>query len=274
MAIAMLTIPIVDGLAKHLSARYSPLLLGWARYAVACLIVLPLAARAHGAHMFAIERRTWHLLRTVFLVAAMTLYFLSVARVPLTTATSAYFVGPILAAVLSVIVLKEKMTPRKTLSLISGFVGSMVILQPGSSIDAGILLALGSGVFFAFYLITTRQAAQESDPIKTLVFQCVAGTLLLTPQAIFSWSMPDWRDLLFFAGLGLFSVISHILSILAFRHASASRLAPLVYLELLGAVLIGYLAFREIPSPATILGAGFIIVAGLLLLPRQNEESS
>jgi drug/metabolite transporter (DMT)-like permease len=203
----------------------------------------------------------------------MTLYFLSIARIPLATAVSTYFVAPILAVVLSVVLLRERMTSRKALSLILGFVGSMIILRPGGSTDPGILLALASGVFFAFYLIATRQAAQESDPIKTLAFQCIAGTILLTPQALLSWSAPAWTDLLFFAGLGLFSAVSHILSILAFRHASASTLAPLVYLELIGTVLVGYLAFREIPDIPTMLGAGWIVAAGLLLLPRGDLQS-
>jgi drug/metabolite transporter (DMT)-like permease len=273
MALAMLTIPLVDGLAKHLSTSYSPLFLGWARYAVACLIVLPFAAGIHGPQIFPTERRISHILRTLFLVAAMTLYFLSIARIPLATAVSTYFVAPILAVVLSVVLLRERMTSRKALSLILGFVGSMVILRPGGSTDPGILFALGSGVFFAFYLIATRQAAQESDPIKTLAFQCVAGTLLLTPQALLSWSVAAWSDLLFFAGLGLFSAVSHILSILAFRHASASTLAPLVYLELIGTVLVGYLGFREIPDIPAMLGAGCIVAAGLLLLQRADLQS-
>jgi drug/metabolite transporter (DMT)-like permease len=272
MALAMLTIPLVDGLAKHLSVRYSPLFLSWARYVVACLFVLPFAGRIHGPQLFPRERRPSHFLRTLFLVAAMTLYFLAIARIPLATAASTYFVGPIIAVVLSILVLKERMTSRKALSLTLGFIGSMVILRPGGSIDVGILLALGSGICFAFYLIATRQAAQESDPIQTLAFQCVAGTVLLTPQAILSWAAPTWNDVLFFAGLGLFSAVSHILSILAFRHTGASTLAPLVYLELLGAVLIGYLAFGEIPGAPTIIGAGFIVLAGLLLLQRQERQ--
>jgi drug/metabolite transporter (DMT)-like permease len=269
MTAAMLTIPLVDGLAKHLSTSYSPLFLSWARYAVASLIVLPFAARFHGPHLFPAERRTSHLLRTVFLVAAMTLYFLSLARIPLATAVSAYFVGPIVAVVLSVAVLKERLTWRKVLSLALGFAGSVVILRPGGSLDPGILMALGAGVCFAFYLIATRRAAQESDPVKTLAFQCAVGMVLLTPQAVFSWSVPALDDLLFFAGLGLFSATSHILSIVAFRHASASTLAPLVYVELLGAAAIGYMAFGEVPGASTLVGAALIVAAGLALLqPR------
>jgi drug/metabolite transporter (DMT)-like permease len=272
MSLAMLTIPLVDGLAKHLSDGYSPLFISWARYAVACVIVVPFAARKHGSHIFPMERRISHVLRTLFLVAAMTLYFLAIARIPLATATSTYFVAPIIAVVLPVVVLKEPMTSRKALTLALGFTGSIIILRPGGTLDLGVLLALGSGVFFAFYLIATRQAALASDPIRTLAFQCVAGTILLTPQAILSWSVPAWNDLLFFAGLGLFSVISHILSIVAFRYANASTLAPLVYLELIGAVLIGYLAFDEIPDLSTIAGAGCIVLAGLLLVQDRDRQ--
>jgi drug/metabolite transporter (DMT)-like permease len=269
MTVAMLTIPLVDGLAKHLSGAYSPLFLGWARYAVASLIVLPCAGGIHGRRIFPGEGLASHFYRTFFLVAAMSLYFLSVSRIPLATAVSTYFVAPIIAVVLSVAVLKERMTSRKVLSLALGFVGSIVILRPGGSMDPGILMALGAGICFAFYLIATRRAAQESDPIKTLAFQSVVGTLLLTPQAVLFWSAPAWDDLWLFTGLGLFSAASHVLSIVAFRHAGASTLAPLVYVELLGAALIGYLAFDDVPGIRTIVGAGLIVAAGLILLKRR-----
>ncbi|HKQ18657.1 MAG TPA: EamA family transporter [Candidatus Eisenbacteria bacterium] len=270
MAVAMLAVPIVDGLAKHLSVSYSPLFISWARYAVACLVVLPYAAATRGPRIFPSEERGSHFLRTAFLVAAMTLYFLSIARVPLATAVSAYFVGPIVAVVLAVVLLKERLTTRKVLSLALGVVGSVVIVQPGGTIDPTILLAIGSGVFFACYLIATRRAARASDPIKTLAFQCVAGTVLLTPQAIASWSAPAASDLPLFAGLGLLSAVCHMLAIVAFRHASASTLAPLVYLELIGAAIVGFVAFGEVPSVATVAGAGFIVAGGLLLLRRHG----
>ncbi|QIG49279.1 EamA family transporter [Nordella sp. HKS 07] len=268
MMAAMLSIPVVDGIAKYLSAAYSPLFLGWARYAVAGLIVLPIAALRNGRNIFPAERRGSHLLRTLFLVVSMTLYFLALARIPLATAISAFFIGPIVAVVLSIFVLKERMTWPKGVSLALGFIGAIVILRPGAALNPGILLAFGAGLCFALYLIATRWASQGSDPIKTLAFQCVVGTLLLTPQAIATWSSPQWSVLGFFLCLGLFSAFSHMMSIAAFRFAEASLLAPLVYLELLGAALIGYYAFGEIPDAFTMVGAGFIIAAGLILLKR------
>lgn len=274
MTVAMLAIPTVDGIAKHLSAGYSPLFISWARYLVACLAVVPVAAVLHRGRVLPSERLGSHALRTLFLVSSMSLYFLAIARIPLATAASTYFVAPVIAVALSVLLLKERLTWAKLTSLALGFAGSMVILQPGGGLDPGILLALGSGVLFALYLIATRRASQGSDPLKTLVFQCLLGALLLTPQAVLTFALPSWSDLPLFLALGVLSALCHFLTIAAFRLADASALAPLVYCELIGAALIGYLAFHEVPGAPTLIGAGLIVAAGLLLLRRGKPEGA
>jgi drug/metabolite transporter (DMT)-like permease len=86
-----------------------------------------------------------------------------------------------------------------------------------------------------------------------------------------SWSAPAGNDVFLFAGRGLFSAISHVLSIAAFRLADASTLAPIVYVELIGAALIGYVAFGEVPGTPTVVGAGLIVAAGFILLPRNRQ---
>jgi drug/metabolite transporter (DMT)-like permease len=271
MTFAMLTTPLVDGLAKHLSLDYSPLFISWVRYAVACFIVLPLVCLKRGRRIFPSENLGAHTMRTVFLVTAVTLFFLSIARIPLATAVTAYFVSPIIAVVLSIVVLKEQFTPRKGISLILGVVGTLVILRPDSTTDAGILMAFGAGFFFALYMLATRQASKDSDPFKTLAFQCAVGTILLLPQAVLFWSAISIDDLIFFFGLGLFSAVSHILSITAFRFSVASTLAPIVYVELIGSVAVGYFAFHEIPSWSVIAGAVLIVIAGLILVVQRRS---
>jgi drug/metabolite transporter (DMT)-like permease len=274
MVLAMLTVPMVDGLAKHLSTSYSPLFLGWARYAVASLIVLPFAVVRHGRRPFPTERRVSHALRTAFLVTSMTLYFMAVSRLPLATATGASLVGPIVAVALSVPLLRERMTRVKVAALTLGVVGSLVMLRPGTSTDPAMLLAFSAGLFFAFYLIATRHASQASDPVQTLAFQCVVGTLLLTPLALSAWRGLVASDLVLFAALGGLSAVSHMLSITAFRFATASTLSPLVYVELVGAAIVGYVAFREVPDVPTMIGACFIVGAGLLLLSVRTRDGS
>lgn len=270
MTLAMLSIPVCDGLAKYLSAAYSPLYISWARYAVASMIVLPVAAAVHRGRIFPRQDLPAHALRTLFLVTAMTLYFLAIARIEMATAITAFFVGPVVAVVLSVAFFGEAMTWRKGLSLGLGFTGALIVLRPGGAVDPGLLMAFGAGVFFALYMIATRRASRRSDPVRTLAFQCLFGALLLTPQAAFTWTVPAAGDLVFFAGLGLFSAASHLLSITAFRYADTSTLSPLVYIELIGTAIFAYFVFAEVPGPATIVGAVFIVAAGLVLLRRNR----
>jgi len=268
MIAGLMSIQVVDGIAKHLSADYSPLFIGAARYALACLIVLPLAMQRFGADIFPREQLGSHLMRTVFLVSAMTFYFLAITYVPLATAISVSFVGPVFAVVLSLVVLKERMTWRKGLSLALGLAGALVIVRPETGMEPGILFALAAGITFACYIVATRHTARGSDPLKTLAFQSVAGALILIPQGIWTWQTPAAEDLVLFVAMAIMSTISHMFSIAAFRHAEASTLAPLVYCELIGAVLIGYFFFGEVPGAVTMAGAALIILAGLVLVKR------
>jgi drug/metabolite transporter (DMT)-like permease len=270
MSISMLTIPMVDAIAKYLSSTHSPLYISWARYVVACGVVLPVAIARYRSEFLPREQIGAHFLRTVFLMAAMTSYFLAIARIPLATAISAYFVAPIIAMVLAVLFLGETLTRRKIFSLVLGFAGALVILRPSASMDAGLWLAIGAGGFFAFYMIATRQASLESDPIKTLAFQCLVGVVLLTPQALWTWSIPAAGELWLFALMGVMSAGCHFLSIVAFRYAQASILAPLVYLELLGGAVIGFFMFGDVPDVYIWIGAVTIMVAGSMTLERSR----
>jgi len=265
---AMLVIPVVDGIAKYLTADYSAVFIGWARYAFAALLVLPLAVMRYGRRIFPPERRAAHFLRTVFIILAMTLYFMAIATIPLATAATTALIGPIAAVVLSVFFLREQLTPRKLISLALGVAGSLVILGWNGSVEPGVLYALGSGLSFGCYMVATRHASRDSDPIQTLSFQVFFGALLLTPFALFSWSTPAAGDLVFFAGIAVLSTLSHVMSISAFRFADASTLAPLVYVELVGVAIIGYFAFDEIPTLTTVFGAALIVAAGAILIRR------
>jgi drug/metabolite transporter (DMT)-like permease len=268
MSLSMLTIPAVDATAKYLSAAHSPLYISWARYVAACLVVLPLTVLRFRTAFLPREQLGAHFLRTLFLMSAMTFYFLAIARIPLATAISAYFAAPIIAMVLAVAFLGESLTRRKIFSLVLGLLGALIILRPSARMDPGILLAIAAGGFFAFYMIATRQASLESDPIKTLAFQCLVGVVLLTPQALWTWSVPARGELWLFLAMGMMSAGCHFLAIVAFRHAQASLLAPLVYLELLGGAVIGYVVFGDVPDAYIWIGALAIIVGGTMTVQK------
>jgi drug/metabolite transporter (DMT)-like permease len=270
MSIAMLAVPLVDGIAKVLSASHSPLFIAWARYAAACLFALPWAIARFGWRDFLPrEELPAHALRTVFATAAMTAFFSGLAYAPMADVTSAYFVGPIIAMVLAVLLLGERLTPRKSGAVALGFAGALIVVDPAGAINPGLPLGIVAGLFFAAYLIASRMASRGSDPVKTLAFQCLFGALLMLPQALWTWSIPAVDAAPLLLALGAVSVFCHFLTIAAFRHAQASLLAPLSYLELVGAVAVGYAAFGDLPALRVWAGAAAIVAGGALLLSRK-----
>ena len=274
MTCSMLFIPLVDGMAKILGQSFSPLYVSWARYVSGALIALPLTLALCGRQVWPTQGIGSQVARTVFIVAAMTLYFGAVASVPLADATAAYLLAPIIAAVLAVLVLGEAMSRRKVIAVILGLAGALTIVRPGFNTEPGILLAVGAGVMYACYVIATRKASQSANPLVTLNFQYVFGALLLAPLGFLYFSMPTTQALMLIGLMGVISIICHLLSILAFRYAQASTLAPLIYIEMIGSVTVGYWFFGDFPTTLTWVGIAIIIASGLLLLQHSNRGSS
>ncbi len=269
MVFAMLIVPLADGLAKYLSASHSPVFLSWARYAAGTVFVLPVLIFARGGLRLTPAQLPSQILRTVFLAAAMTLYFMAIARVPLADALGAYFVAPIVATVLAVLVLRERLTRRKAVAVGLGFVGALLVVRPSGVMDVGMAYALAAGLLMAGYLVATRMAATTSSPFVTLLIQYLLGTLLLTPFAVVAWRTPAAEALWLILGMGLFSAVSHLASIYAFRFAQASTLSPLVYVELISATIFGFLVFGDFPSVLTWAGIAVIVLGGLSLIERR-----
>ncbi|WP_096174964.1 DMT family transporter [Cohaesibacter sp. ES.047] len=142
IATASLTVPIVDGIAKLLAETYSPLLIAWARYAVATLIVLPVAFSKMGRSLFPRTALLLQVLRTICLVVAMTLFFFSLQSTPLVTAIAAYFIGPIVGMILSIFFLNEEPSLVKITCTLLSIAGMLIILNPLEDASLGVGLAL------------------------------------------------------------------------------------------------------------------------------------
>lgn len=264
MAAASLLVSLVDGTAKLLLANHSVFVVAWARFSVALCCVLPVAIWSFGLQCWPHRNLRAHALRSCFLVGAMTLFFASLESTELADAIVAFFVAPGVALLLAVLVLGERATLMACTSLVIGMSGVVVAVQPTAPQSGGILLALAAGVLMGCYLMATRVAGRACHPLRTLVFQCGFGTLLLSPFALTHLTVPNLTDAGLFAVLGGVSASVHLMVIRAFQFAPTTTLAPLIYLELLGAAFVGFVFFGDIPDTRTIIGAGLIACSGLL----------
>lgn len=269
MAVAMLIIPGSDAIAKYLSTVHSPAFLSWARYVAALCFVLPvvLFVQARSREPLVSRRQLLpQLVRTAFLVGAMTLYYVAIARIPLADALGAYFVAPIVATLLAAVVLRERLDRRKLVAVLLGFIGALLVVRPGTAGSAGTLIALASGGLMACYLVMTRATAPATPPLSTLTVQLVFGILLLTPFVLFKWTTPSWEALGLILLMGLLAAAANLMTISAFRLAQVSTLSPLVYLELLGATALGFVMFGDLPSVTAWMGIAVIVAAGLTVV--------
>ncbi len=273
MVFAMLIIPVSDGIVKLLSEHYSVLFLNWARFLVGGVIFAPLVLILSNS----VRLRTGELVslswRTILHVVAISLYFLAIARVPLADALGAYFVAPIIAVIVGAVYLREKASLTQFVAVFVGFLGTLLVVQPGASMNVGMLYAVLSGVVFGLFLVLTRKAGQTIAPITTLGFQCFVGAVVLFPVAAFFWEPLTWLDAMLIFVAGVIWAVGHLAIVQAFALATTSSLAPIVYIEIVGGVVVGYMLFGDIPTSKTTMGIVMVVLAGLLVQNRNTAIS-
>jgi drug/metabolite transporter (DMT)-like permease len=196
--------------------------------------------------------------------------------IPMTTATTIFFTGPLLVVALAVPLLGERVGVRRWMAVLVGFVGALVIIRPGAdSMDWATLLILASAFFYALYQILTRRAADYDDFRVSAVYTILIALVVSSVAVPFYWETPiGWLDWLVFGGLGILGGLGHLFVIKAYEHAPASVIGPFDYGQLIGATVIGYLVFAEFPDLWTWAGAAIIIVSGIYIARREARAKA
>lgn len=214
-----------------------------------------------------------HVIRSTAGLIVMFLTFLALSMLPLAEATAISFSAPLFATILSAIVLREKVMWHRWGAIILGFIGVLIIVQPGGSalpmqgVVIGLASALGTGVV----VIMLRQIAEtESATVTVFWFNiaCLAVTALPMPFLFQNHGSHVWIAL---ALGGLMGGIAQILMTSALRYAPVSVLAPFDYLQIVWATLWGFVLFAALPSVEAILGAGLIAISGIYVVWRERK---
>ena len=133
------------------------------------------------------------------------------------------FVHPIITTLLSAIFLREQVGLRRWIAVIVGFVGAMIILRPGFNTKSLASLAgLGTGIFYAFYVISTRKLSSLDSPLLTLVFTAITGAIIVSVIVPFVWITPNYQQWLMMIGLAAVGTLGHFFLILSLKFAEAA----------------------------------------------------
>jgi drug/metabolite transporter (DMT)-like permease len=264
---AMMLTPAVDGVAKTLSADYTPMMIAFVRYLSAGLIAVAIAGALGRRIKVPRDDRKGQVLRTALIMGAMTALITALAMVPMAKAVGGFLIAPIVSGLLGIVVWREPPTaPRLAGSAVS-CVGAAVLLRPEAGLELGSLFALLGGALLGTYLAATRGARTRTDALSTLAVQSLLGSALLAPFALAGGFPPATPALLLGAlALGGVSAVCHFLTVTAYQRAEATVLAPFLYFNLLTAMAVGFVCFGETLGPASLAGLLAIAGGGLLTL--------
>ena len=273
LCLGLLIVPVNDALAKYLSSDLKILEIIWARFFGHFILLVPIAYYLKGNSGFFNATTKPQLTRGLFIFLGTAFFYIAITEIPLANALSLLLVAPIIVVVLSSFILKERITLIKIICVLIGFVGTLLVIQPGfTDFNLYSLYALISGLFYAMYLIYTRKVNFSSDSIITLSYSTIPGAIIMTLLIPFYWeSIPNLSQIIILGCIGPVVIVSHFFFIKAYQYAEASTLAPIHYFEIVSNVLISVLFFKDIPTIAVSIGIMCVISSGVLISLNQNS---
>jgi drug/metabolite transporter (DMT)-like permease len=270
--VAMACFSCLNAMSKTLSATYPVIEIIWARYFFAFIFMLAMFLPRSGRELFRIRRLDTQVLRGLLLFFSSYLYFHGIAYLPLATAASISLSSPIIVTALSSRLLGEAVGARRWAAVGVGFVGALIVVRPGhAEFDWHILLIVASTVSSAFYQLFSRRYGQSERPDASATVATIVGTVAASPFLPFEWLTPAWGwDVVLFVGMGVMAGTGHYFLTIAYSQAPAAVVSPFNYTQLIGAALLGYLIFQDLPDLWTWIGAAVIISSGLYIGYRER----
>ena len=244
---------------------------GFLRFFFGFLIIIPYILKTK-FKVFNTSNLKIHILRSALNLPAMLLGFAALAILPLEKITAIHFVVPLLVTILAVIFLKEKIYLYRSLALIIGFLGVLIILRPGIvDISIGIYMALTSSLIWSVVIILTKKVSKYDSAITILSHQYLYMSLFSFPLVIYFWDQPNLKTIIFILCAAMSGTILHISLNHAYKLVDVSMTQPFSFLGLVVSSLIGYFVFSDKPDLYTWFGASVIFCGVILISYRELQ---
>lgn len=276
--------PLLDACSKLATATLPVGQITTARFVIQGVLMIPVALAM---------RLSWHIspralglvtLRAIFLILSTYGFVAGVEVMPIADALAIVFVEPFILLILGYLIFGDHIGPRRIAASVVGFAGALLVIQPSLSAYGHVaLFPLLTAFSFAFYMLVTRSISAHLHPVTQQLHTSLIGSAICLP---ISWAMhgagipsletvmPQGLGWVWLFGVGFWAATSHMCMTVALKYAPASTLAPLHYLEIVTAVLLGYLVFGDFPDPLTWAGIAVIVSSGLYIIHRERINAA
>ncbi len=259
--VAMSLIPAGDSAGKILTSQLavSPVFVAWSRFAIGTLFLIPFVP-PQTRTLFG-NWRIW--VRAAMICGGITCIQTALQTEDVANVFAAFFIGPLLSYVLAAVFLREPITLLRSTLILVGFTGVLLVVRPGIGVSTGLLWALAAGTFYGIFLTMSRWLSDIASPLALSFSQLIISAGLLLPFGLMQ--MPAFTGPI--AALTVTSaacsMLGNLLMLYAYRLAPATKIAPMVYFQLMSAVALGWLLFGALPDLLTWLGLAVILGAGI-----------
>lgn len=262
-----------DALSRHLAGTYNVWMVVMLRYWFFAAFVVAMAARAPGGIRAAIRTNSpkVQIFRGLLLALEICVMVTGFVVLGLIESHAVFATYPLLVAALSGPVLGEKVGWRRWAAICVGFVGVLVILQPGVGVfSPAALIPLLAATLFALYGLLTRHVGRYDSASVSFFWTGTVGAVVMTLIGVWHWQPMSGSDWIWMGCLCATAATSHWLLIRAYEVAEASAIQPFAYLQLPFASILGILVFGEALRTNVLIGSVIVVAAGLFTLWRQR----
>lgn len=237
----------------------------------AMLVMLPWVL-THVNEIKQMDRVGLHLIRSLVGLVAMYLFFFSIQLIALADTVALTFSAPLFVLVGAVLFFGEKVRIRRWVATMVGFIGVLIIVQPGTNgFNPLFAVPLLSSLFMAGALLMVKFIARTNNPYVMVFVMTLVTTPVSFVPAVFVWTMPNAEQWAWLFALGLLGTIAHVCFTQAFKLVETSVVIPFDYLRLPFTALFAFLLFAEIPGPNLWLGAALVVGATLYIARREAQ---
>ena len=270
--LATLLFAFLNSMTKHVSQVYPMVMILWFRYLFFGGYGLAIGLRTHRKRAFSSLVPILQITRALLLLAEIGVYVFAFRHLPLAEISAISGAGPIVTMAMSTLILREIISLRQWLIVAFGFIGIVIIVKPGfSSFNPWMLIPLFGTVLWGLYQVLTRLVSQYDGAERTTLFTGTIGFVILCSVLPFYWLPVDINWLGKFSVLAILGVAGHSTLIKALTIAPASLLQPFSYVNMVWAVLFGWLFFDTIPEITTFIGSGIIIFSGVYVFKLKQK---
>lgn len=275
MIASTIVFALQDGISRHLAGSYNTMMVVMIRYWFFAAFVIALAARAPGGLRRATgtQQPLLQIFRGVLLAAEICVAVYGFTLLGLIDSIAVFICYPLLVAALSGPVLGEAVGWRRWSAIGVGFLGVMIILQPGAGVfEPAAVIPLVSALMFALYGLLTRYAARRDTAATSFFWTGVSGAVTMTAVGLFFWEPMARADWVWMALLCVMGVTGHFLLIKCYEVAEAGAVQPFAYFHMVWAAALGLLVFGETLRSNVVIGSTLVVAAGLFTLWRERQK--